>query len=331
MSELRRDPLSGRWVVVAPERARRPADFRRPRPAPAGGLCPLCPGEEALTPPEVYAWRPSGGPRDGSGWAVRVMPNPAPALHVEGELDRDGDGPFDRVHGIGAHEVVAELPRHAAALSEYTPAEITRVLVAWQARLRDLSQDGRLESIVVFRSEGDGALIEHPHSQLMALPFLAPSLEAELARTRAHFERTGRCLTCEIVRKELRDEVRLVAENDRAVAYAPFAAARPFEVHLSPRRHASHLEHESHEALEAMASLLSEVARKLDGALERPAHELYLRTGPLRESLLRHFHWRLELVPRLSAQPALEAAAALTVNPVAPETAAAFLREWAST
>lgn len=329
MSELRRDPFSGGWVVVAPERARRAAELRRPRPAPVGGLCPFCPGAEALTPHEVYAARPGATPRDGPGWTVRVVPNPAPALRVEGELSRDGEGPFDRVQGIGAHEVVVETARHDATLATYSPAELEGVFAAWQARLRDLAQDGRLRSIAVFRSEGEGGLLEHPHSQLVALPLLAPALARELARTREHFERTERCLACDVVGHERRDGARVVAQNELALAYVPFAASRPFELHLVPRRHASHLEHEGHEVLAAVASLLSQVVRRLEGALGSPPHQLLLRSGPLREPALASFHWRLELVPQLALLPALEAASGLSVNPVAPEEAARFLREHA--
>ena len=172
MPQLRKDPITGRWVIIASQRARRPTDFiRQPVPAPAATPCPFDAGNEAKTPPEVLAYRNSGG-RDQPGWRVRVVPNKFPALRIEGDLDRQGEGMYDKMNGIGAHEIIIETPDHATSLSEMPERQIQEVLRAVQDRVNDLKRDFRFRYIILFKNHGEaaGASLEHPHSQLIALP-----------------------------------------------------------------------------------------------------------------------------------------------------------------
>lgn len=329
MSELRKDPITGRWVIIATERARRPGDFVRPRAVHAPGLCPLCPGQEALTPPEIYAARPAGTARDTPGWHVRVVPNKAPALRVEGELSREGEGLYDRMQGIGAHEVVIETPRHVASLAELSVEEVEEVLVAWHIRIRDLAQDQRLRSILAFKNQGTeaGATLEHSHSQLIALPIVPLTLREELDGARAHFEAKERCIYCDIVRQERKDQVRLVTENELAVALAPWASRGPFETWVLPRRHLSHFEQDSRQTLRGVAEVLRSTLRRIDVALEQPAYNLMLHSAPLREQGSPHYHWHLEILPAVTRFAGFEWGSGFQINPVAPEEAAAFLRK----
>lgn len=329
MPELRQDPLVGRWVVIAPERARRPSDFRPEVPAIAGGPCPFCPGNESLTTPELLSvGRPPGAPRDGPGWSLRVVPNKFPALRVEGDLARESEGIFDRVAGVGAHEVIIESPSHEHGLGDLPLRAVEDVLWAWGERTRDLSRDRRLRSVQIFQNHGPrgGATLAHPHSQLVALPLVPPALAAELATARAHFERKERCLTCDVLRAERRAGARVVLEGEGAVAFTPFASRVPFETWIVPTVHASHFEDEPRVRLAGVAEVLREMVRRLDLALERPARNLLLQSGPLREHGLPHHHWRLELLPSTTRMGGFEQGTGVFINPVPPEEAAAFLR-----
>ena len=190
MPELRRDPVTGRWVIIATERRKRPNDFRVDRMASTGTeLCPFCPGHEDLTPPEILADRPGGTPRNAPGWNLRVVPNKFPALKVEGGLDREGDGMFDRMNGIGAHEVIIETADHGTQLATMPVGDIERILFAYRDRIVDLKKDFRFRYILVFKNHGAaaGATLEHSHSQLIALPIVPDFVREEIDGARQHF------------------------------------------------------------------------------------------------------------------------------------------------
>lgn len=328
MSELRRHPFTGQWVVVAPDRARRPSDFHPERRVARGRLCPFCPGHEAHTPPEILALHAgAGGP-----WRVRVVPNRFPALRVETELGREGVGVFDRMEGTGAHEVIVETPRHDASLADLSPAEIEDVLWVWAERLRDLARDERLRHVQVFKNHGEpaGATLEHAHSQLVALPLVPDDARRQLEREEAHFRQHERCLTCDLLHQEIADGARVIDRNDAGVVLSAWAPRRPFETWVVPRAHQAHFADEPQPALRAYAELLRSALRRLDVALERPAYNLVLRTAPLRTGPLAHSHWRLEVLPAVSRFAGFEWGTGCLINPVGPDEAAAYLRRAAS-
>src|SRR2546425_10383339 len=183
MPELRKDPVVGRWVIIATERARRPSDFVTGPVRPRASAGAFCEGHEQQTPPEILAGRPPDGRPNGPGWSVRVVPNKFPALRIEGELEPSGEGPYDRMNGVGAHEVVIESPEHTASLATMPVADVTEVLLAFRERMLDLKKDGRFEYILVFKNHGEaaGASLEHPHSQLIATPITPIMVTEELA------------------------------------------------------------------------------------------------------------------------------------------------------
>ena len=240
MSELRRDPVSGRWVVIAPERSRRPQDFTpQPVGAVGGDLCPFCEGQEAVAGREILAWRDPASAPDGPGWQVRVVANREPALRVESTLDEATDPLFQSLGGLGAHEVVIESPDHRASFATMTGEAVGRVLWAWRERLRDLRKDMRLKSFVVVKNVGAmaGALLDHAHSQLLALPLVPRHLGEELVGAVAYHAEHNRCVFCDLIAAEIRSARRLVCENDGAVVLAPFASRVPFETWVIPRAH----------------------------------------------------------------------------------------------
>ncbi|MBS2026746.1 MAG: galactose-1-phosphate uridylyltransferase [Deltaproteobacteria bacterium] len=329
MPELRRDPLSGRWVIIATDRAYRPSDIPRAAPAPAGSYCPFCPGHEGATPPEILAYRPGGSAPNGPGWTVRVVPNRFPALMIEGDLDRSGSGLYDRMHGIGAHEVIVESPNHAPDLGDQSVDQVEAVLAAFRDRFQDLRRDIRFRSILVFKNRGRpaGATLDHGHSQLIALPILPAVVADELESAKRHFEAHERCLFCDIVAQERREAARVVAENDEAIAFAPWAARSPFETWVMPRKHHSHFEETSRGPLRGVAALVRDTLKRLDVALEKPAYNFMLHTAPLREQPMAHYHWHFEIVPALSQVAGFEWGSGFHINPTPPEEAAAFLRK----
>ncbi|WP_447974314.1 galactose-1-phosphate uridylyltransferase [Nitrospira sp. Kam-Ns4a] len=328
MPELRRDPVVGRWVIIS---AQRPGDFTRHQlagPA-AGGQCPFCPGQESLTPPEILAYRPPGSPANQPGWHVRVVPNQFPALQIEGELGREGVGLYDRMNGIGAHEVIIETPEHKASLADLPAKQIEDVLWAYRDRIVDLKRDLRLRYILVFKNHGAaaGATLEHPHSQLIALPIVPTSVTDEIEGCRAHYQQKERCIYCDIIRQEQADGSRLVAENPEFLCVTPFAPRFPFETWILPKRHAAYFEESQKTQFELLARMLSEALRRQDRVLARPAYNFILHSSPLHEKTGDFYHWHIELIPKLTQVAGFEWGTGFYINPVAPEEAATFLRD----
>ena len=330
MPELRRDPIVGRWVIIATERAQRPTDLQRCPPAPQPALCPFCPGHEDKTPREVYvAGRLPSAPPNGPGWKVRAVPNRFPALKIEGELDRQAEGIYDRMNGIGAHEVVIETPDHGRALKDLSVAELTEVLFAFKARVLDLRNDMRFRYILLFKNHGHlaGASLDHSHSQLIALPVVPRQVIEEIEGARRHYELKERCIFCDVVGQERRDRSRLVHENDEFVVFAPYAPRSPFETWIVPKRHESNFEAEPKERLGLCAEALGTAARRLAAALGDPAYNFIIHSNPVRDPSSPSYHWHVEIMPALSQVAGFEWGSGFHINPVPPEEAAEFLRK----
>jgi UDPglucose--hexose-1-phosphate uridylyltransferase len=330
MPELRRDPIVGRWVIIATERARRPFDVPHAQPAPQGRLCPFCPGNEDKTPPEVYAaGRSHQGPANTPGWKVRVVPNRYPALKIEGDHDRQADGVYDRMNGIGAHEVIIETPQHERALKDLTDAELGEVLFAMKARVLDLQNDVRFRYVLLFKNHGRlaGASLDHSHSQLIALPVVPRQVVEEIEGARRHFQHKERCIFCDIVAQERKERTRLVHENDEFAVFAPYAPRSPFETWIVPRRHASNFEAEPRERLALCAQALGTTLRRLASALGDPAYNFIVHSNPLGDSHSPSYHWHIEVMPALTQVAGFEWGSGFHINPVPPEEAAEFLRK----
>jgi len=330
MPELRRDPIVGRWVIIATERARRPSDIAPAADPPQPGLCPFCPGQEDKTPREVFvAGRPPAAPANGPGWRVRVVPNRFPALKIEGELDRQAEGIYDRMNGIGAHEVIIETPDHGRPLKDLSEADLTDVLFAFKARVLDLRNDTRFRYLLLFKNHGHlaGASLEHSHSQLIALPIVPRQVAEEIEGARRHYDHRERCIFCDIVGQERKDRVRLVYENEEFVVFAPWAPRSPFETWIVPRRHVSNYEAEPRERLALCAQALRTTLRRLAAALGDPAYNFMVHSNPLRDPASPSYHWHIEVMPALTQVAGFEWGSGFHINPVPPEDAAEFLRK----
>lgn len=329
MPDLRKDPITGRWVIIATDRARRPDDFTRERVTPRDGrICPFCPGNEARTPPEVLAYR-SGGAPNRAGWHLRVVPSKFPALRVEGSLDREGEGPYDRMNGVGAHEVIIETANHNASPGSLTEKEYADTFFAFRDRMADLKKDRRLRYILVFKNygEGAGATLEHPHSQLIALPIVPKRVIEEMDGAKRHFDYRERCIYCDIIQHEAKVQQRVVLETDQFIVLCPYASRFPFEVWIMPRRHASHYETIDTGAVRNLAWVTRVLMRKMEKALELPPFNMIVSTAPLQDPPYEYMHWHIQIIPKLTRVAGFEWGTGFYINPTPPEEAARFLRD----
>ncbi|GMR04205.1 MAG: galactose-1-phosphate uridylyltransferase [Thermodesulfobacteriota bacterium] len=329
MPELRKDPILGRWVIISTERGKRPSEFETSRPAPKTGFCPFCPGNEKKTPSEILAYRENGTAPDTPGWRVRVVPNKYPALRVEGNLDRVGEGVFDKMNGIGAHEVIIETPNHEETLSTIQTKQFEEVLWAYRDRIVDLKKDTRLRYILIFKNHGEaaGATLDHSHSQLIALPIIPKRVGEEIDGALEYFNFKERCIFCDIIRQEIMQGIRVVSENQDFIAVAPYAPKSPFEIWLLPKTHGSSFENCLKSHYENLALIFSEVLKRMDKVLSDPPYNFILHTAPIKNGVEQYYHWHFEIMPKLARVAGFEWGSGFYINPTPPEEAAKFLRE----
>ncbi len=251
MPDLRKDPIVGRWVIIAKNRAKRPHDSRRDAAMrPKGSFCPFCEGNEAAhAAARSSAYRKAGTHRDRPGWRVRVVPNKFPALEIEGDLNKRGEGIYDMMRGVGAHEVIIESPRHLVSTAELAEEQLRDVLWVYRDRLVDLKKDQRLVYGMIFKNVGAaaGASLEHTHSQLIVTPIVPINVAEEIAGSLEFYRYRGRCVFCDMIEQELAVEKRIVFDSPGFVAFCPFAAGFPSRPGSCPTTHASHYENISAE------------------------------------------------------------------------------------
>jgi UDPglucose--hexose-1-phosphate uridylyltransferase len=330
LPELRKDSIIGRWVIISTERGKRPTDFVRESVQIKGtGFCPFCMGNESKTPPEVLAYGRNGGGRDTPGWTVRVVPNKFPALGIEGDLDRQGEGLFDKMNGVGAHEVIVETPDHQQTLATLPEKNIESVLWAYRDRILDLKNDKRFRYILLFKNHGEaaGASLEHTHSQLIALPIVPKRVREEVDSAHRYFNDKERCIFCDMIRQEMQAKVRVIVENDHFVAIAPYAPRFPFETWILPKQHSSSFENNQSPIYISLAGIMKNILLRLDAVLERPAYNFVIHTSPIGEEINEHYHWHIEMMPKLTKVAGFEWGTGFYICPTPPEESARFLRE----
>ena len=325
MSELRRDPILRRWVIIAPERAADVLPRRGEPPAASGeaaGPCPFCPGSEALNPDEITVVR------DGTAWVVRVTPDKKPLLHIEGDLNRRAAGMFDLMNAIGAHELVADVPDHTLAWADFPVPQMVHLLEVYRDRTRDLRRDPRFRFVLVLKNHGAvWSRYGHSHSHVVATPFTPKRLEEEIAGAREYYRMRERCVFCDQITEEVRSGQRVVARNTDFVTFAPFASEHPYETWVAPLEHAADFGALSDGALSSLAEQLVGALARLRVALADPPYSVALHAGPLDGGNQAEFHWHWEVVPHLSHELGMEWATGIYSNPVPPEDAARQLRE----
>ncbi len=319
MPQLRKDPVTGRWVIISSNRTRRPSDFVRTPvlPQPMNGSCPFCQGHESETPPEILSYRENGN----GHWSLRVVPNKFPALRVEGMLDRAGEGLYDQMSGIGAHEVIIETPDHKLSLADLAEKQVFDLFWAFRDRILDLKRDTRLQYVLLFKNHGEaaGASVEHTHSQLIALPVVPIQVREEIEGGRRYHAFKERCVFCDMVRQESRDGSRVILETEEILVMAPYASRFPFETWILPRAHSSHFETAQSGLIQSLAWAVRSTIRKIEKVLESPSYNFLIHTAPIHDSPLEHYHWHLEIIPRLTRVAGFEWAPVSTLIPRRPK------------
>jgi len=340
MSELRKDLVSGRWVIIATERSKRPDDFR---PSGAGapaaeaiGFCPFCEGNEGKTPPEVFALRAPGTVPDTPGWTVRVVPNKFPALNRGTPPPKAGEGVFQWMEGTGVHEVVIENPNHAFELSDLPIAHLRDVLSVFQKRIRTIERELHYQYVQLFKNKGKeaGASLSHPHSQIVATPIIPKRVKEEIYGADRLFRNFKECAFCRILREEEAAGKRLVARNRHFTIVAPYASRFPFEMAVYPQRHSAFFTDVREDELVTLAETMKHVLTRLKDTVGDPPYNMVLHQAPNPALSLkgwpeidRKYHWHLEIFPILTKVAGFEWGTGFYINPVPPETAAQFLRQ----
>jgi UDPglucose--hexose-1-phosphate uridylyltransferase len=327
MSELRRDPVSGRWVIISTERGKRPSDFGLRVSPKKAGFCAFCNGNEHTTPPEIIAIRPDGGSPNTSGWSVRVVPNKFPALHLQPQLNKLDEGVYSKMEGVGAHEVIIESPHHNTTLSTLPLHSVEDVLLIFYKRISELKKDKRLKYVLIFKNEGDaaGASLEHTHSQLIALPIVPKLVEEEINNAREYFNQKRQCIFCDIIQQEKTEDRRVISENDNYISLAPFAPRSPFETWILPKRHESSFMPDGN--LYLLASILQQTLKQIDKILSLPPYNMMIHISPFEIEKNEYYHWHIEIKPHLTKVAGFEWGSGFYINPTPPEEAARFMRE----
>jgi UDPglucose--hexose-1-phosphate uridylyltransferase len=336
MPELRKDPIIGRWVIIATERAKRPDDFKAPESGPPEGECPFCEGRESHTPPEIRAVREGHSRPNTPGWKLRVVPSIKPILRIEGKLDRRGQGVYDVMNGIGAHEVIIETPQHIDNICDLDTQQIVHTINFYKERLIDLEKDPRFKYVLIFKNYGWAAgagRVRHSRSQLIATPVNPKRVKEELAGAHRYFEYHERCVFCDLIKQEMASKERVLIDIDGFIAIAPFASRFPFEVWILPKKHSCDFIKLESSDMKDLAEILREVLLKIKKGLGNPPYNYILHTAPFRRfkpgywrTVDQDYHWHIEIMPKLTRVAGFEWGTGFYICPISPEKAAEFLR-----
>lgn len=329
MPQFRKDPFVNRWVIIATERAQRPQQNTGLAKPDLAASCPFCSGNEAMTPPEILAYRDSKSQPNQPGWTVRVVPNMYPALTPDGDQNLRMHGIYESMNARGVHEVVIEFQEHATHVAELSEKQFKDLVRAYQERMIALSGDKRWRHVLIYKNEGAhaGATFEHLHSQLVALPMVPQQVHEELEVAKDFYERKRQCLYCTVIDGDILDGGRIVIVNELFVVLCPYAPRFPFETWILPRDHDARFERASELQRDEFALILRETLMRLDRCLTQPPFNYVLHSSPFDAAEEHHYHWHLEIMPRLTGVAGFEWGSGFFINTADPENAAQALRE----
>ncbi len=327
MAELRQNVVTREWVIINPERARRPDQFagkkKSEAPVPAFDAgCPFCVGNEHMTVNESFRVA------DGDSWRVRVVANKFPALTIGGERLRKIDGIYRSMSAVGFHEVIVDHPLHNMTIALMPDGHVADILMACRQRYREIRWDERVEAIVLFKNHGEsaGTSLVHPHSQLVATPVVPSQIRNRMEEAIRYFDDTGECVCCRTLKDEMKAGERIIYENENYVAFIPYAALSPFHIWIFPRRHSSSFDETTDSEIPDLAKCLRAVLAKLYHGLNNPDFNYSIRSIPTREMHAEYFHWYFTIVPRVTKTAGFEIGSGMYVNTALPEQSAEFLR-----
>ena len=331
MPQLRKDPVTHRWVIIASERAKRPrhhsSDEHRTQASAAS--CPFCAGHETMTPPEVWAQRENNTLANAPGWQVRVVPNKYPALESKGDWIAAKTALYESSNGLGVHQVIIESPDHATNIGMLGLDQFGNILRTYRERMRALRADPRWRYLILYKNQGEraGATLEHVHSQLLALPFVPREAADELTNAKMYYDSTGVCLYCDIVQREIACRERLVSSTERFVALCPFAPRFGYEIWILPKHHAPAFEQSTEDDIRALAYALKNVLLRLNRLLGDPPFNYVIHSAPAPQTALPHYHWHIKIMPQITRAAGFEWGSGMFMNSIAPEDAARLLRD----
>ncbi len=336
MSELRQDLVCGDWIILSTERAKRPVSLRgkphelikksvsqRRKPTPIGD----CPFEDLK---KSGNWPPVEMQPNEKDWKVAVIPNKYPALrHSNNCAVPFKTGPYKLFGGIGHHELVVTRD-HKKNLAHSTKKEGVEIFEVIQKRYRELKKDNCMVYTSTFFNWGQsaGASLYHPHYQMITLPIIPPNINHSLNGSANYFKKHRRCVHCEIVKFEEDNKKRIIAKNSAAIAVAPFVSRQPFEIRIFPRQHQPYFENTPIARLKGIVSVLQTALRKVEKNLRDPDLNFFIHTSPLKnQARYKHYHWHMEIVPKISTLAGFELGTGVDINVVDPDAAAAILRK----
>ncbi len=330
MPELRQDPLTGIWVMISPERKKRPQYLDLSRKFNLkSDICPFCERNEYMTPPEIYAVRKDNSEANKTGWKLRVVPNKYPALSAKEELNKIEDQIYNKMNGVGAHEVIIESDSHDIGIDEMEVEQIKQIFVSYKRRILGLKRDKRFKYIQVFKNHGieAGSSIHHPHSQIIALPVIPSKVMDRLSNTKNYFKLHNRCLFCDILDYERSYNKRVLFENRDFIVFASYAPKFPFELIICPIKHTSSYERTPDKNFMSLAEILKQTMKKMGKVLDNPAYNLLLHNSPFIKNCEPYFHWYVELIPIISGTGGFELATNCYINPIPPEESIQILEK----
>jgi len=333
MSEWRKDPIVNRWVIISTERGERPFDYivtnvTMEEEKKIQG-CPFCEGNEYKTPPEIIAYRKKNSTKNNPGWWIRVVPNKYPALINHGEVLKRQHGIYKSMKGIGAHEVIVESTIHGPGLDRQTEKQVAEVIWAWRDRLLDLRRDTRLKYIQIFKNDGSaaGASLDHTHSQIIAMPMVPVDVRQEIEGAIKYLNQHGTCVFCDLNKQEITDQERVVINSSYYLSFTPFASRFPFETWIVPKEHQCDFVQITKEQVKELAVVLKNSLRKILITVPNIPYNVVLHTAPINLKENIHYHWHIEILPRLTLISGFELGTGYYINPLPPEIAAKTLRE----
>ncbi|MFA5035228.1 MAG: galactose-1-phosphate uridylyltransferase [Candidatus Margulisiibacteriota bacterium] len=333
MPELRQNPATREWVIIATERAKRPEDLGSgicPTSESSRQNCPFCPGKESLTPGEILAYREFGTQIDTPGWWIRIIPNKFAALAPDSR-NRDRTKVLDfysMMNGLGEHEVIIESPNHDQTIATMEEKQVEELFLAYRERYITLSKDPQFEMIIIFKNHGiaAGTSLHHPHSQLIATPITPMHIRHRLDESMRYFDDNGKCVYCVMIEKERQAKERVIMETDNFIAISPFAARSPFETKVYPKKHASSFDSILTSDAKELAYVMRTVLKKLYISLNNPDYNFVINSAPCHEKDVEYYHWNIQILPRVSAMAGFELGSGIYINTVIPEEAAKYLR-----
>ncbi len=331
MSELRQDPTTREWVIIAPERAKRPQQApqrRRTDKLPDWDeSCPFCPGNENQTPDEVLRIPISS---EASAWEVRVVPNQFAALTPDGDAARSEHGRFfHKMDGVGAHEVIIESPSHNTTTALMSYEQVQKMLTAYQERYNALKKNRQFKFITIFKNHGQasGTSLVHPHSQLVATPIPAPYYHRRLNIAVGYYSDVGSCLYCDLLAEELEKGERIVAETKEFIVLHPYASRVPWETWIIPKRHCSSFGLFPDEHLAELAMVLKDTLLCLYQGLDNPAFNYMVDTTITEDEENPYYHWHIRIVPRLNLIAGFEMGSGIYISTALPEDTASLMKQ----